>query len=268
MKRDCFVARIFIARLLAMTVFFCTLCSVLCTLSHADTTQGSVAKVERLLLLEQYDKAVNEADKLIDANASRRDEIYYLKGLAQIKLKKYSFARESFEYILSTYADTKLAFDAYTGIGDAYYLEGNTHSAVRIYNEILKKYPRDKNISIIKRRLEDCNKRMGAEPGAKPEEPQIPAAPADVRAAPAAAGGNFSIQVGGFKAKRNADNLARKLAAKGYDSYVEAPVTPADDKLYRVKVGRLNSAEEARRLAARLKVSGYPTKVCSDDICR
>ena len=268
--------------LILRTIFFCSLCSVLCTLSYADTTQSSVAKVEKLFLMEKYDKAVSEADKLIDANVSRRDEIYYLKGLAEIKLKRYSFARESFEYILSTYSDSKLAFDAYTGIGDAYYLEGNTHSAMRIYNEILNKFPRDKNISIIKRRLEDCGKRRGVDSAPEPEAavPQVeikatsdtpnPSTKAQGSALSEAErpNGNFSIQAGGFKSRRNADNLARKLAAKGYDSYVDAPTTSGGDKLYRVKVGRLNSAEEARRLAARLKVSGYPTKICSDEICR
>jgi tetratricopeptide (TPR) repeat protein len=257
MRRDCFVARTFIAGLLAMTVFL----SLLAALSHADTTHSSVAKVEKLFLMEKYEQAVNEADKLIDANVSRQDEIYYLKGLAQIKLKRYGFARESFEYILSTYSDSKFAFDAYTGIGDAYYLEGNTHSAMRIYNETLARFPRDKNISIIKRRLEDCNKRVGADYATRVEA----AAPhAEITAPADAPKGNFSIQVGGFKEKRNADNLARKLAAKGYYTYVEAPASSAGDNLYRVKVGRLAQAEEARRLAARLKVSGYPTKICQN----
>jgi tetratricopeptide (TPR) repeat protein len=264
-KRDCFVARIFIARLLAMTVFFCSLCSAFCAPAHAGAAQGSIAKVEKLFLMEKYDKAVSEADKLIDARASQRDEVCYLKGLAEIKLKRYTKARESFEYIISRYSDSKITFDAYVGMGDAYYLEGNTHSAMRIYGEALNKFPNDKNIGIVKRRLEDCGNRLGADYASR-QETVLPGTRAG--ALPEKPKGTFSIQVGGFKERLNAYNLARKLAAKGYDSYVDAPTASGGDNLYRVKIGRLKSAEDANRLAERLKTGGYSTKICSDDICR
>jgi len=41
--------------------------------------------VEKLFLEEKYDRAAAEAGKLIDANSSRRDELYYLKGLSEMK---------------------------------------------------------------------------------------------------------------------------------------------------------------------------------------
>ena len=53
------------------------------------------------------------------------------------------------------------------------------------------------------------------------------------------------------------------LDKAGYDSYVEMPKN-SGDKIYRVKVGRFHSKEAAEKLAAKLKVRGYPTKICEN----
>jgi len=40
------------------------------------------------------------------------------------------------------------------------------------------------------------------------------------------------------------------------------PAGPVTDGLYRVKVGKLNSAKDAEDMALRLKKDGYTTKIC------
>ncbi|MBI2094661.1 MAG: SPOR domain-containing protein [Candidatus Omnitrophica bacterium] len=67
----------------------------------------------------------------------------------------------------------------------------------------------------------------------------------------------FSVQVGSFSKKENAQNLLRKLAGKGYDAYlVEGP-----SGTWRVRVGRFASKEEAEEAKARLDQDGTPTKI-------
>lgn len=214
--------------------------------------------LEKLFMEAKYDKAVVEADNLIDARANRRDEIYYLKGLSEVKLSRFSQARQSFEYIISSYPDSKTGFDAYTGIGDAYFLEGNTHSAIRVYKEALSNFPRDRNVSVVQKRLADCYRKLGQEETAASLAPKD-----DLKSI---SKGSFSVQVGSFIARGNAEKLAKKLSKKGYDAYVETPAG-AGNRFYRVKVGRCPSMQEAQDLASGLKKSGYSTKICTDDIC-
>jgi tetratricopeptide (TPR) repeat protein len=227
---------------------------------------------EKLFLEARYDKAVIAADKLIEGKAGQRDQLYYLKGLSELKLGRFKDARESFEYIVSRYPDSKVSFDALTGIGDAYYLEGNTHSALRIFNEVLEKYPTDRNISMIKDRVVKCRERLGtttlsaAAPEGVPAAAPAPPQETSVLKNPPPSGA-ISVQVGSFKSKYNAERLARKLSWKSYDSFVDES-SSASDKLYRVRVGHLNSPQEAESLAKRLKADGYSTKICADDVCR
>jgi len=194
------------------------------TLTTVTYAEGrGTAYVDKLFLEGRYEKVIGEADKLIDAGTGRKDELYYLKGLSELKMNRFNRARQSFEYILSRYPGSKTAFDAAVGIGDTYFLEGNLESAVKAYNEVSKKFPRDSNIVIIRQRIENCR----AKPYSNITPRMIPKGESKDMAA---------VQMGCFKNKKNAERLCRKLAAEGRKSYVEMP--EGGDRLYRVKVRR------------------------------
>ena len=78
---------------------------------------------------------------------------------------------------------------------------------------------------------------------------------------------NYSVQIGSFKNKRNAERMMRKAAGAGYDSYVETIRSSGDD-LFRVKVGRYSTKEDAERAAGKLKKQGYSTRICNNDVCQ
>lgn len=67
--------------------------------------------------------------------------------------------------------------------------------------------------------------------------------------------GTYSVQVGAFRQKQQADAKAGQLRAKGFDSRVEPPTS--DDGLYLLKVGRFKSRAEAVAMQLRLKKSGF-----------
>ncbi len=214
---------------------------------------ADIAVVEKPFMEGRYERAAYEARRLIDGRSRQRCEAYYLKGSSELKLNRFKEARQSFEAIISKYANSNRAFDAYVGIGDSYLLEGNTESAIKTYNEAKEKFSSDKNIALVDLRLNECGQK--APPVISPAI--LPASPAEVSK------GHISVQAGCFKSERNADALAAKLSARGYQSYVELPLT-AGDRLYRVKVGRLQSKGEAESLAAKLNKDGYNTKICDD----
>lgn len=284
---------------LVSIVLFTFLCSFLPNALALTAAE----RAEELFLEGKYDKALAEADRAISADSGKRYELYYLKGLSALKLKRFAEARKAFEYVTERYARSDRALDSYIGIGDAYYLEGNTSGALRSYRAATDKFADDKNIVVVRQRIADCLAKPGmqerpkeytavrpletrpvevkarpvaAKPVQKPRESVnfVPKKKMSVVIEPAAAAapetssrdiaGQFSVQVGSFKSRSNASKLASKLSARRYEARVESPAE-SSDKLYRVKVGRISSKEEAESLAVKLKSEGYPTRVCQED---
>jgi cell division protein FtsN len=75
----------------------------------------------------------------------------------------------------------------------------------------------------------------------------VPARPAEARP------GDWSVQVGAFREREQAENVRRPLAASGFDAYTTA--VPADDGQirYKVRVGSFRTREDAARMAGRLR---------------
>lgn len=253
--------------------------------SHAEPAKALMADTERLFLEEKYDKVVSRANHLIDSRAANRDEVYYLKGLSLLKLKRFNEARESFEKIASGFQVSKRAFDAHIGIGDSYFLEENLNAAIKIYEDTLTRFHNDKNAPLVYHRLAMCHKKAGS--GAKAAgyfNKLREAAPSSFEARmthdlderptgtvkhskPIPGEWYFSVQVGSFRNKTNAERLADKLSRKNYESFVEA-AKDSGETLYRVKVGRYSQKEDAKKTASRLKSLGYGPRICTYDLCQ
>jgi cell division protein FtsN len=69
----------------------------------------------------------------------------------------------------------------------------------------------------------------------------------------------YSVQVGAFRVRREVENKAKELRAKGFTGRIEVPQSPKD--LYRLKVGKFNSRAEAAAMQIRLKKSGISSIV-------
>ena len=94
---------------------------------------------------------------------------------------------------------------------------------------------------------------------ARPRAANNPApAGASDRPKPAATG-KFTIQVAAFRERAAAERMLQQLAARGIEGYLEG--TPAG--IFRVRVGRFESREAARTLAARLESEQFATLVTS-----
>jgi len=269
------------------------------SVASAAAERANPVQVERMFLEGNYERVIRDADMLIDSGSRDRDEAYYLKGLSQIKLGRFSDARSSFGTLLSKYPRSRRAFDARIGIGDAHFLEGNAAEAVTAYNAALRDYPGARNIPAVYYKLGNCYQRLGSpdkaafyfdksnklaplsfeskmapvsgrpavilqEPVRAQERSNIVPLRSEVsreKSEPLRAEeGGFSIQVGAFKNSGNAERLAQLLSRKGFDARVEKGSVDGSD-FYKVQVGRYASRAEADQAASRLKALGYPTKI-------
>ena len=100
-----------------------------------------------------------------------------------------------------------------------------------------------------------------APPAVKPAPPPAakPAQPAEAKTAPPpAAGGTKSgyvVQLAALNSRSEADAMAKRLSAKGYEAYVQAPADNAP-AIFRVRVGTYPTRSEAENAAARLEKEG------------
>jgi DedD protein len=111
---------------------------------------------------------------------------------------------------------------------------------------------------------------------AEPEEPAIrpasaaapnptppPPAPA-VESTPAPpispVRGAWSVQLGSFASRANAENLTRQMKASGFGAFVLEGGSGASVR-YRVRVGPLSDREAAERMAAKLKTLGHDSSL-------
>ena len=233
--------------------------SITCLQISAYCDQSDMAVVEKSFLEGRYDRAAYDAGRLIDSGSRHKDELYYIKGLSELKLTEFTKARNSFNELLNKYPSSARVFDANIGVGDAYFLEGKYDIALKAYSDTLNKFPNDKNIAVLHDRIAECHKKLGV--GETQNIEKTESRPTLLQES------GISVQAGCFKGKNNADQLAEKLSKQGYESRVELPIDKGD-KFYRVKVGHPGSKEEAGDLAMRLKKSGYSTKICTDEVCR
>ena len=82
-------------------------------------------------------------------------------------------------------------------------------------------------------------------------------APALATAAKASdpSGPGFAVQVAAYKDRRDADGLAKQLAAKGYPAFVMDPVKGTSTVLFRVRIGKYKTLKDAEAVESRLQTS-------------
>jgi cell division protein FtsN len=85
--------------------------------------------------------------------------------------------------------------------------------------------------------------------------PASPPAPAAAAKASDPSGPGFAVQVAAYRDRRDADTLAKQLAAKGYPAFVMDPVKGTSTALFRVRVGKYKTLKDAEAVEARLQTS-------------
>jgi len=99
---------------------------------------------------------------------------------------------------------------------------------------------------------------------AEAAKPAVPPAPAPPVSSPPPPGQRFSVQVGAFAERLDAEKLADRLRHQGMHVFV-VPGTGPRDSRWRVRVGPIDSRAQANRVAEQLKMSDkLPTWVLAE----
>jgi cell division septation protein DedD len=66
-------------------------------------------------------------------------------------------------------------------------------------------------------------------------------------------GDGFVLQVSALNERGPAEQIAKRLSAKGYSAYVTTPASGAASKLYRVRIGKFKTRREAEAIAVKVQ---------------
>jgi outer membrane protein assembly factor BamD (BamD/ComL family) len=188
-------------------------------------------------------------------------------GLALLNLKDYQQARINFEFVLENYPRSSKRPDALLAIADSFYLERVFDRGEIYYKELLKEFPRTDYAAAAYLRLGLSQRKQGkwqeaeASLGKVMRDYPLSLEADEAKGLLNEKGDYFSIQVGAFSKKENAQRLSKQLNKKGYDARIEKTYND-DRQIYSVKVGNFNTEQEAERISAKLKKQGYSTKIC------
>ena len=98
--------------------------------------------------------------------------------------------------------------------------------------------------------------RAPAAPAPRPSSRRQSRLPPRRRRHPIPSGPGFAVQVAAYRDRRDADTLAKQLAAKGYPAFVMDPVKGTPTALFRVRVGKYKTLKDAEAVEARLQSCG------------
>jgi len=186
-------------------------------------------------------------------NKPNREDVLYLQALSLMKMNRSEEARQKLGELEREFRSAEDRAGAAISIADSYYYEGNFSTAASAYEEAFRKYPESEQKSYVSERLKELSDKQGRTLG-----PMVIVLDAEPAAPAQQAGQNFTVQVGSFSNEKNARALVYKLSRRKYEAYLEMDEA---DRMYRVRVGKVPSRQEALSLETRLKREGYPTKI-------
>jgi tetratricopeptide (TPR) repeat protein len=265
-------------------VFILAATGLFCFIAVSGVYALDLDKMRSCLLNNDYQAGINEGERLLSntrANEQGLDELYYLLGLSYLKQGNYLRASDIFEIIIREFRNSRFSEASRIGLGDAYFVKGDYLKAEGVYNGLLSSAARTKYKAGLYYRLSQTAGRLGSSQQEKayleklrsefPHSPEslgkvelssLPQPMETEVAVPAAgsAGFTYTVQVGAFSTRSNAQRLVEALKRKGYSAYIEDSVS-RNKTIYKVKVGKLSGRQEARDLEKKLILEGYPTKV-------
>ena len=174
---------------------------------------------------------------------NRSEEVAMIRALSLMKLGRYEEARPILVNLQNNSASSELRAQAAYSLGDSYYFENDRTQADIYYRQAIERYPDYGEAQQVRRLLGLSHPALTSTPLRQIgiEENLI-----------------YSVQIGSFSKRRNAERLLNKLMRKRMDAYI---MQDEASKNFRVRIGHLTVREDAESLESRLKKDGYPTKI-------
>ncbi len=223
-------------------------------LSSPRQASGAYEAIQNAFLNKNYSKTVELCDVYLNSLDSKEhlEDVLNFQAFSLLKLGRTMEARSRFRTLEERSSNLNLKAAASASLGDTYYFEKDWRTARERYEETLAKYPTSDQTIYIQSRLSEMTSRPGSGATSGFYRP--------LKQVGIEESGFYSVQVGSFSKKQNAQGLLDKILASHSDAYVQKDPSAS---VYRVRVGRLSSREDALRLETSLKKEGYPTKISS-----
>ena len=243
---------------IAVSVSFCT---------EGFTAQPHLQKAWAYYLKSDYENSIDTC-RLISKDKILGEEGHYLMGLSFLNLKSFDEARKNLTFALDNYPKSNIKEDILLSIADSYYLEERYPMAEEYYTRLLRTYPQSDYASISYLRLGISQRGQGKWQEAKSSfyrvvnDYSLSFETEEARSYLEKKAPSFSVQVGAFSKRENAERLSGNLEKKGYSVFVEKSYEK-DKLIYRVKVGRFDTKNGVENEAMKLKKEGFSVKICS-----
>jgi len=224
--------------------------------------------IKTAFLKKDYKAAIQEGEKLIATAQGPQglEELYYILGVSYLKEENYLRASDIFEIIIKEYNDSAFYEEASLGLGDTFFLRGKITQAKETYERLLISLKKKSLEPLIYERLIQCYLRLEDKKSAddllnllKQRFPDY-LSMLDTSGSILTEIDFYTIQVGAFTKKINAERLLKKLTDQGYPAYIPDS-SLGQTFIYRVRVGRYRTLYEAQEVAKKLLSEGYPARI-------
>jgi len=192
-----------------------------------------------------FGEAAKRAPKPEDRARAR-----YWRGVCRLKQGRAEEAQRDFESYLGDPADSSLDFEAQEGLADSARELGQFGEAATRYESLAAATPPSSRKASLLGRLAECRSKAGDSVGAqqarrmagKLERPPGPE--------------EFIVQLGAFSKRASAEELVKRLRAKGFRGEVTSQPVEGRE-LHRVRSGRFSDKARAETHARKLKRIGF-----------
>ena len=236
---------------------------IFCGFSNAALTDIQSAMIE-----QDYEKVRQLSESFINggSGAQQKNQARYYLGISQLYLEKYKEAQVQFEYLIEHEPDVALRDQAYLGLIDAFFLQGDYKKSSKFCDRMLKLNSRSDFLSLLYLKKARADFKLAEWDNAKdyldkiisyfPDSPEAPIARQFLEEKH-----YFAVQLGAFLDQERSLALVSELKKKGEYAYIVETVDSQGRKFYRVRIGKLAFLKEAEELQTRLSKLGYPTQI-------
>jgi tetratricopeptide (TPR) repeat protein len=205
--------------------------------------------------------------KNIFPQSSYLPQILWLESQAFFSSGKIEQALNGFKYIVEEYPYSPWAAWAQLGIGEIYFAQGELKKSLKEYNRVVDQFAETEAfplaLSGIYRAFESSNEKDKAilylnlykekfPQGIDLESEVLSEEIRDSGKAEKLTGTKYTVQIGVFANKDNADRIVKKLKSRGYNPE-ESYKYIQKKRYYVIRVGSFNSLSEAQKLKEKLE---------------
>jgi len=200
----------------------------------------------------------------MDPSSAHRSEVYYYRGLAEVRLGRRSEAKQDFYRAVGAAADPKIATYARVALGNLYYEDGDDGRALATYGPVIRQGGDDVPMEKVLLRMAVSLQRTGRWSTADAYLARVirdygrtPEATEARRRYRAKA---FTVQTGAYGSVATARSEAERLRRVGFAANVGRTIS-SGRSLHTVRVGAARTYTEADALASRLHAAGFSTQI-------